>query len=449
MIHSREHWGSRLGFILAAAGSAIGLGSLWRFPYTAGDNGGGAFVILYLIMTLVISLPVFIGALIIGRRSQKGAVHAYGELSNRPSWKGVGWLNMITVFIILSYYCVVSGWCLNYALMSLNQFTAGRSPSEIRGVFEIVYKSSSMNVFFLILFLLCNIGILVAGVRKGIERWNKILMPALVCIMLGLLFYSMTFEGFGKACHFIFAPDFHKVSPKVILNALGMSFFTLSVGLGILVTYGSYLKPDVNIPKTGAIVAGATLFISLIAAMMIFPIVFTYNLPAEGGPGLIFQTMPVLFAKLPGSMIISTVFFLLVVFTALTSTVSLFEVLISNLMEVAEWSRKRAVMISAVAVLILGLPSATGQIFPTWTTVYGKDFFDTMNYITASWMMPLAAFFTTIFVGWVLPKNIVHEEFMQGQKSRFFLYPWYFIVKWLAPLVVILIILREAGVSFG
>ncbi|MCH9614813.1 MAG: hypothetical protein SP1CHLAM54_00290 [Chlamydiia bacterium] len=448
MIHSREHWGSRLGFILAAAGSAIGLGSIWRFPYTAGDNGGGAFVILYIIMTLVISLPVFIGALIVGRRSQKGAVHAYGELSHRPSWKGVGWLNMITVFIILSYYSVVSGWCLNYALMSLNQFAHGRTPDEIRNVFQIVYKSASMNVFFLILFLLCNIGILVAGVRKGIERWNKILMPALFIIMLGLLFYSMSFKGFGAACEFIFAPDFHKLTPKIILNALGMSFFTLSVGLGILVTYGSYLKPDVNIPKTGLLVACATLLISLVASLVIFPIVFTYNLPPQGGPGLIFQTMPVLFAKLPGNLIVSTVFFLLVVFTALTSTVSLFEVLISNLMEVASWSRLRATLTSTIGVLILALPSASGKIFPSWTMVYGKDFFDTMNYITASWMMPIAALLTTLFVGWVLPKQLVYEEFMQGQRSRFFLYPWYFIVKWLAPVVVILIILREAGVTF-
>lgn len=448
MIHSREHWGSRVGFILAAAGSAIGLGSIWRFPYTAGDNGGGAFVLLYIMMTLLISLPVFIGALIIGRRSQKCAVHAYGELSHRPSWKGVGWLNMITVFIILSYYSVVSGWCLNYALMSLTQFARGKTPDEIRGVFEIVYKSASMNVFFLMLFLLCNIGILVAGVRKGIERWNKILMPALFVIMLGLLLYSMSFEGFGAACRFIFAPNIEKLTPKVILNALGMSFFTLSVGLGILVTYGSYLKPDVNIPKTGAIVAFATLLISLVASLVIFPIVFTYNLPPQGGPGLIFQTMPVLFAKLPGNLIVSTVFFLLVVFTALTSTVSLFEVLISNLMEVAALSRLKATLASTIGVLILGLPSATGKIFPTWATVYGKDFFDTMNYITASWMMPIAALLTTIFVGWVLPKDLVYEEFMQGQRSRFFLIPWYFIVKWLAPLVVILIILREAGLNF-
>ncbi|MCK4934131.1 MAG: sodium-dependent transporter, partial [Simkaniaceae bacterium] len=274
----REHWGSRLGFILAAAGSAIGLGSLWRFPYVAGQNGGGAFVLLYIIFTFFIGVPVFIGAIIIGRRSQKSAVSAYGELCPKHhKWNIIGWINVLTTFIILSYYSVVSGWCLNYALMSVNQFAVNKSPEEIKNIFETLFASPGINVFWLVIFVLLNIGVLIGGVRKGIERWSRILMPGLFFILIVLFFYSMTMDGFPKAVAFIFKPNFVKLTPSVILNALGMAFFTLSIGLGILVTYGSYMKSSEDIPKTGIIVAIMSLTVSILAALMIYPIVFSFN----------------------------------------------------------------------------------------------------------------------------------------------------------------------------
>ncbi len=450
MGQAREHWGSRLGFILAAAGSAIGLGSLWRFPYIAGENGGGAFVILYIIFTFVIGLPVFIAELVIGRRTQKGAVSAYSELSHHKSnWKMLGYLNILTCFIILSFYCVVSGWCLNYSFMSLNQFTLGKSPEEIKNVFNLVYTSPDMNLFWLFIFLLLNVGILYSGIRKGIEHWSKILMPALFIILISLFVYSCTFDGFGKAFLFVFSPDFSKLTSSNILNALGMAFFTLSVGLGIILTYGSYLKESENIPKTALIVALLTLSVSLLAALLIFPIVFTYDLPPEGGPGLVFQTMPILFAKLKGSLIISTIFFLLLTFSALTSTISLFEVLISNLIELFHWTRGKALIISTSATFVLGIPcalSGSQTLFPTWTEIYGKDFFDTLNYITASWMMPIAGLLTTIFIGFIMEKHASHDEFLKGSMLRKILRPWYFSVKWVAPIAVFLIILEKAGI---
>lgn len=446
----REHWASQFGFIMAAAGSAIGLGSLWRFPYVAGDNGGGAFVLLYIIFTYLLGVPLFIAELIIGRKAQKSPIFAYQELSGQSTnWKMIGYLNLLTSFVILSFYCVVSGWCLNYALMSLNQFTAGKSPEAIRAIFDTVYTSSDLNIFWMILFILLNVGVVYTGIRKGIEHWSKILTPALLAILIAMLIYGTTTSGFPEAVKFIFSPTFSKLTPSVILNALGMAFFTLSVGLGIVVTYGSYLKPSENIPKTAFIVATMTLLVSLMAALMIFPIVFTFNFPPEGGAGLVFQTMPILFAKLPGNLVISTVFFLLFVFTALTSSISLLEVLVANLMELFHWNRAKAVIVSALGTFIFGIPSALAgskALFPTWKSIYGKDFFDTMNYISASWMIPIAGLLTTFFIGFVMKKELIKEEFLKGTGMRFLFHPWFFMIKYVAPLAVIIIILEQAGV---
>ncbi len=448
--HAREHWTGKIGFILATAGSAIGLGSLWRFPYMAGENGGGAFVLLYLLFTFFIGVPVFIGELILGRKTQRSAVLAYSGMSeNSQNWRILGWLNVITCYIILSFYCVVSGWALSYTLMSLNQFTMGKNAEEIRTVFTTLFSSPGINVFWLFLFLLINVGIIHCGVRKGIEYWSKILMPALFLILIGLFFYSVTLSGFGEAVRFIFQPDFAKLTPSAILNALGMALFTLSVGLGIIITYGSYMEPKENIPYNAFLIAAMTAFVSIMAALVIYPIVFTFGFPAEGGPGLVFQTLPILFSKLPASILISTIFFVLLLFAALTSTISLLEVLVANLMETTKLSRQQATWISSLLTFILGIPSAlTGSksLFPNWEQIYGKNFFDTMNYITASWMMPIAALFSTLFIGWVMKKKMVKEEFLLGVDSmKGFVHIWFFMVRWVAPLIIVLIILQETG----
>ncbi|MGE0198855.1 MAG: sodium-dependent transporter [Simkaniaceae bacterium] len=446
----REHWASKLGFIMAAAGSAIGLGSLWRFPYMAGENGGGAFVLLYILFTLIIGVPVFIAELIIGRNTQRSSIFAFQELSKQSSnWKMVGWLTLITSFIILSFYCVVSGWCLNYALMSLNQFYQGKTPDQIRSIFDTVYVSPDMNIFWLFIFILLNVGVVFGGIRKGIEHWSRILTPALLFILIAMFCYAFTLKGFPQAVKFIFYPNLAKLTPSAVLNSLGMAFYTMSVGLGIIITYGSYLKPSENLPKTSLIVALMTVLVSLMAAMMIFPIVFTFNFPAEGGPGLVFKTMPILFSKLPGSLVISTVFFMLFVFTSLTSSISMVEVLVANMMELFNWRRAKAVVVSAVGIFILGIPSALAgsrTLFPNWQTVYGKDFFDTMNYITASWMMPIAGLLTTLFIGYVMKKELTREEFRKGTRMGYLFRPWFFIMRYLAPIAIIFIILEEAGI---
>ncbi len=448
MSKRHEHWGTRIGFLLASAGSAIGLGSLWRFPYVTGQNGGGAFVLLYLLFTVLIALPALIGELLLGRMTQRSSILAYSEATGNPNMRALGWFSFLTTFLILSYYNVVAGWTLNYALMSLAQFTNGKTPAEIQDTFTILYTAWDVNLFWLLVYMAINIGVVLSGVRKGIERWSRILMPLLFVILIGMLIFSMFLPGFPKALSYLMTPDFSKVTGSTVLTALGMSFFTISVGLGINVTYGSYLRENESIPKMSVLIALMTTFVSLLAALMIFPIIFTYNFPPEGGPGLIFKTMPVLFSRMPATILLSTTFFLLVVFAALTSTIALLEVLVANVMEVFEWTRKKAVWVVSLAVFVMGIPSAVAgsdTLFSAWLKMYGENFFDTLSNITADWMMPIAALGSTIFIGWHIEKEARYHEYTRPLNQPMLYFLWLPLIRFIAPLSVIAILLQKAG----
>lgn len=450
MTHQREHWGSRIGFILAAAGSAIGLGSLWKFPYVTGQNGGGAFVLIYLLSTVFICIPLFIGELVMGRASQKSPVGAFSNLSHHSqNWKGVGWLAVTSTVIVLSYYIVVAGWTLNYVFLSLSQFTQGRSSEEIVGVFDVMVKSPGVNVLWQALFLIITAGVLYNGVQKGIEHWSKILMPVLLVILLGLFLFSITLPGFGEAFRFVLYPDFSKITPSGILTALGLAFFTATLGFGVILTYGSYLDEGANIPKTSVIVLLVTVGISLVAALMIFPIIFSFGFAPAEGAGLVFKTLPVLFAKLPGTLLISTTFFLLLVFTALTSTVSLLENLVATFMEVWEWNRHRAIYFATGLVFVVGLPSAlagSGLMFPTWSEMYGGDFFATISSTWDRWFLPLTGLLTSIFLGWRVDHKMRNAEFLQGTNWRWALKPWVFFLRWVIPIAIGIFMLEATGI---
>lgn len=446
----REHWASSFGFIMAAAGSAIGLGTLWQFPYMTGKNGGGLFVILFLIFTILIGTPIFIAELIMGRRAQRGVVGIFESLSPKSaSWKTVGWLSMASSFFILSYYCVVAGWGLNYVIMSLNQFYVGKSSAEIAQVFDILFASSGINVFWQATFLLITAGVVYQGIRKGIEYWSRILTSALLVLLLLLLIFSTTLSGFSDAVHFIFYPDLSKLKPSGVLEALGLAFFTLSLGQGIMLTYGSYMSSSEDIPKTACIVSAMNIIVSVLASLMIFPIIFTFGGIPEAGFGLVFQTLPVLFAKLPGALVLSTLFFILLVFTALTSSVSLLEVSVANFMDLLGWSRKKCVIVISIACFIFGLPSALSGskiLFPNWELMYGKSFFATIVDLVAQWILPLVGLFVSIFAGWVLKKVNCKEEFKQGTVLSKLFTIWFFFTRYLAPAAILLIILQRSGV---
>ncbi len=449
MEHAREHWGSRLGFIFAAAGSAIGLGSMWKFPYVTGQNGGGAFVLLYLFCTVFVCVPLFIAELVMGRAAQKGPVLAFDKLTKHSAnWRAVGWLALISTIVVFSYYAVVAGWTLNYVLLSVSQFTAGKSPDQIRGVFTAMVGSGGITLFWQALFLLITAGVVYSGVRQGVERWSKILMPVLLVMLLALFIYATTLPGFGKAAHFMLYPDFSRLTSAGVLSALGLSFFTASLGFGIILTYGSYLRPEDNVVSTSIIVLLVTAGIAVIAGLTIFPILFTYGGEPGSGPGLVFQTLPVLFAKLPAALLLSTVFFALFVFTALTSTISLLENMVANAIELFGWERHRSAWIAIGIVFVVGLPSGlagSGWLFPTWKEMYGADFLDTISTLWDRWFLPITGLLTSIFVGWRMDKFTRNREFLSGSNWRWALPIWIFLVRWFVPVAILLFLLDATG----
>lgn len=434
---------------MAAAGSAIGLGTMWKFPYMLGQSGGGAFLLLYIIFTLFIGIPVFIAELMLGRIGQKGTVGIFTQIAKGPTgWSIIGWLGMITSFVTLAYYCVVAGWGIHYLLMTLTQFYSGRSPDEIRSTFDILFQSPGLNIVGQVAFLAITAGVVYKGVREGIEHWAKILTPALFVLLLILLVYGFTLSGFKEACHFVFWPDFSKLNASSILASLGLAFFTLSVGQGIMLTFGSYMDAGTDIPKTSLIVASMDIIVSILCAMVIFPIIFTFKFPVTEGIGLVFKAMPVLFAQLPGTLLLSFIFFLLFIFTALTSSVSLLEVSVANWMDLLGVSRKRAVWISTIIIFLLGLPCAlagSSTLFPAWKSIYGMDFFNTMVYIVAHWLLPVSGFLIAFYSGWRFNKALAKKQFEMSSTMRYLFGIWWFFTKWIAPVAIFLIILQSAN----
>jgi len=446
----RENWGSRLGFLMATVGSAIGLGSLWKFPYTTGDNGGGAFVLAYLVFTFFIGLPVFMGELLIGRSSQRSPVNAFGELSElQKNWRIVGWSCVLVTLLVLSFYIVVSGWALNYVFMSILNFTQGKTPEEISQVFETLYTAGDINLLWSFLFLGLTAAIVYRGIRKGIEFWSKILIPALLISLILLFIYSTTLEGFGEAFIFIFYPKLSELSPSGLLQAVGLACFTLSVGMGIIITYGSYMRRDEDIPKSAVTIALMNIAVSLLASLVIFPIIFTFGFSPQEGPGLLFKTLPVVFNKLPATVPISTIFFSLVVFAALTSTISIMEMLVSTTADTFKWSRPKGVLIVSLAIFIVSIPSAlsgSNTLFKNWIVMYDKNFFDSVEYFASTWLLPLNAILIAIFAGWVMDKAVQSKGLLEGSKWVFLFRPWLFLVRWVVPVAIVLIMLEQGGI---
>lgn len=446
----REHWSNQLGFILAAAGSAIGLGTLWKVPYVIGENGGGLFVLLYIFCVFFIGIPVFVGELIIGRKSQRAAVGTFASLSNNSAvWKGAGWLGVLSSFILLSFYSVIAGWGLNYILMCLNQFYLGKDADQISVIYTTLESSGDITLFWTALFACLTVVLVLPGVREGIEYWSKFMTSALFILLLLLCAYSITLSGVGEAIRFIFYPDYSNFKPSGALEALGLSFFTLSVGQGIMITYGSYMRRSDNIPKTGGIIGAMIVLISLIAGLTIFPIIFTFGINPQGGSGLVFQTLPLLFGKLPASILISTIFFILFTFAAVTSSIAMLEVVAANCMDLWGWTRKKSVLLSALAIFLFGVPSALSKshwLFPDWESLYGKTFFETMNDFLSIWLLPIGGLLIALFIGWGLDKETAQMEFESGTELKWLFKPWYFFMRWVVPTAIFLIILHATGI---
>ena len=408
----RAHWSGKLGFILAASGSAVGLGNIWKFPYMAGENGGGAFVLVYLACIAIVGLPILIAEIYIGREAQGNTVTAFESL-HKPGtpWRFAGFLGLVSAVLILSFYSVVGGWILDFEVKSLlNQF-AGHDDETIKSYLGALFNSPGTLLFWHSIFMAVTIGIVMGGVSKGIEKAAKILMPALMILLLLLVFRVMAMDGFGQSLSFLFSPDFSKLTSEAVLSAVGHSFFTLSLGMGAMITYGSYLEKNESIIKIGITVAFLDTLIALVAGVVIFTVVFTFGQEPGGGPSLMFVNLPLLFKEMTGGYFVSVGFFLLVAFAALTSAISLLEVVVAYVIEKFDLSRKKSTLLMGGFIYLLGIPCALSFNILSDVKIMDKTFFDLFDFLTTNIFLPAGGMIIALYYGWVLGPKAVEATF--------------------------------------
>lgn len=435
--NERGQWSSKLGFIFAAAGSAIGLGNVWRFPYVTGMNGGAAFVFVYLLCVLLIGLPYMYAEFALGRALQKNPVGAISSLKPHSAWIWVGGLGIITGLFILSYYAVIAGWTFGYIFKMVvpNQISFG----------EFV-ANPWLEIFLFAIFMIMTILIVYGGVQGGIEKWSMILMPLLFILLLVLIIYANWLPGSGKGLEFYLKPDFSKINGKVFLAALGQAFFSLSLGMGLMVTYGSYLSKKDNLITSGFYVAMADTLAAFMAGLVVFPALFAMKQDPASGPGLVFNIFPAIFENMPFGIIIGMIFFILLSVAALTSTISLLEVPTAFLVDEKGTARKIAVWLVGGVVFILGLPSALSQGAVGWLSkpiAGGMEFLSLMDFIWGNLSLAVGAFLLSIFVGWIWgTKQAVNEIAIGNPGFTKWAFLWGFIIRFVTPITIFIILLN-------
>ena len=442
----RGSFGSKFGIVAAAAGSAIGLGNIWRFPYLAGENGGGAFLIIYLAIVLVIGTPMMLAEFSIGRAARRSVFGAFNVLRPRSVWSSIGVLGVATAFVILIFYTVVSGWTMSFLWDSVLDRFDGLSSVGVKAAHDAFVASGWQPIGWAIAFASITGVIVIGGVEKGIERYNKILMPLMVLILIGMGIYSTTLPGFGAGMRFLFNPDFSKVDGPMLLEALGQAFFSLSLGMGVMITYGSYIKQKDNMASTVASVAVSDTLIAMLAGVAIFPAVFSFSISPTSGPDLVFITLPALFQQMTGGYVISILFFALLLIAALTSAVSIMEVLTAWCVEEFKMSRRKAGICMTFIIAALASVCAVSQMPGSSLHIGGRNLFAFFDHISAAWMLPVGAFFITLFAGWFWGRRHFRDQVTNEGIYNVCIWPvvW-FIVRFVAPLVIVLVFLSTAG----
>lgn len=443
-------WSSKLAFVLAATGSAVGLGNIWKFPYVAGESGGGAFVLIYLICIAVMGIPIMMSEVMLGRRGRQSPINTMHTLSAEEGrsryWGLLGWMGVLAGFLILSYYSVIAGWALAYVLEIAEGSFVGVDPEAVDSVFSELTSDPIKLLFWHSIFIMLTSFVVARGVAAGLESAVRFLMPSLFILLLVLVAYAMTQGHFLQGLKFLFQPDFSKLSGQAVLAAMGQAFFTLSLGMGAIMIYGSYLPQDASIPRTCITVALSDTVVAIIAGLAIFPIVFANALEPSQGPGLIFKTLPIAFGRMPGGTFFGTLFFVMLVFAAWTSAISLIEPAVAWLVENHGFSRVAATSISGFITWFIGLGTVFS--FNVWAeyTLFGMTFFDVLDYVTANVMLPLGGVLIAIFAAWLMKGSSVRNELglNHGPAYR----GWRFLVRYIAPTGVILVFLHAIGM-FG
>lgn len=443
--NNRATLGGKLSAILVAAGSAVGLGNIWRFPYMAGDNGGGAFLLLYIVCILLFGLPLMLAEFSIGTYSRKNAVGAYRAHSR--GWSLLGYNGVLAAFLILGSYLVVSGWTLEYTIHSLTgEFSRYSSPEEYEASFERFTINPWRPAAYTCIFVAITHLVIAMGVKKGIERSAKLLMPLLLLILVVLAIHSMMLPGGGDGLKFLFQPDFSKITPRTALTALGQAFFSLSIGLGCMITYASYFKPDTDLRKTALSVTLLDTLVAVLAGVVIFPAVFSAGIEPSSGPSLVFITLPYIFNGMPLSMVWSTIFFLLLVIAALTSTISLHEVVTAYLHEECGLRRTAAAWCTSLATAFMGILASLSLGAVKALNIFGLSVFDSLDFVTANILLPLGGLFTCIFAGWRLDRKLLRDQITNGGKVKFRIFGLFvFLLRYVCPILILFVFLDNLG----
>lgn len=446
----RVNFGSKLGVILATAGSAVGLGNIWRFPYMTGQNGGAVFILIYVLCVLLLGIPCMISEFIIGRHGQANTARAFCKISGGTMWSLIGYMGVLTGFLISGYYAVVSGWCLEYLWASLTGQLQG-DPEYIKTYFATFSQDPVKPVFWTFIILLATYLIIENGVRDGIEKASKLMMPTLFILLLVIVVASCMLPEAEKGIEFLFKPDMSKFTSDVFLGALGQSFYSMSIAMGCICTYASYFSKQTNLANSAMQIGVIDFFVALLAGLVIFPAAFSVGVNPDSGPSLIFITLPNVFQHAFGNEVIgyaiSVLFYILLSMAALTSLMSLHEVSTAFLQEEMGTTRKRAALGVTIGCIIIGTVCSLSLGAWSHIRVWGMTIFDTFDFVTGQLFLPIVGFLTCIFIGWFVPHKIVHDEFTNmGTLRNGTLFHFYiFLVKYVCPVFILFIFLHQFG----
>ncbi len=447
MSNSVEQWSSKIAFILAAAGSAIGLGAIWKFPYVAGTSGGGAFFLLFILFTLLVGLPLLLGEFIIGRSTKSDAISAYKQIAPKSSWHWIGRLGMITCFILLSFYSVVGGWILIYLGKAVTGNLEGLSQQEYGELFSASISDPILTVFAQFVFLLITSYVVSKGVSNGIEKASKFMMPALFILFVFIIIRSVTLDGAMEGIIFFLEPDFSELTSKTVLYAMGQSFFALSVGVSVMVTYSSYLSKNENLLQSSLSIVVLNLLVALLAGLAIFPAVFAFGLKPDAGPVLLFNVLPTVFNQMPFGTLFLIAFLLLFLFATLTSAFSMLEIIVAPMSKGNHKKRKQYSWLVGVCIFFVGIPSALSYGVLSDVSIFGKSIFDAADFLVSNILMPLGALLIAVFVPLKMSTKTLYQELEQGSSiSRKVFACWYFLLKYVSPIVIIFVFLDVIGI---
>ncbi len=443
---NRALFATRFGAIAATVGSSVGLGNIWRFPYEAGIHGGGAFLLCYMICVFLLGIPVLCAEYAMGRGTRSNVFGAFLKLSPEGHWRWSGYLGIIASFLIISFYSVVAGWTVEYLIWSATGQLDFSDPAMVHDQF-VTLTSGWRPVVWTLIFLFANFGVVSAGVSKGIEKMSNVMMPLLFLLLIAFCINSCFLPGLGEGMKFLFKPDFSQLSSSVVLGALGQAFFSMSLGLGCMMTYASYFSKDTRLGKTAMISAVLDSSVAILAGVIIFPAVFSFGLSPTAGPTLVFEVLPHIFMKLPGGVIWSTLFFLLLFIASITSTVSMSEISISFFCDEKKKTRRTGTLLSALIATVGGVLCALSMGPLSEIKIFGLTFFNLFDYVSSNILLPVGGFIIAIFVGWFMDKKFLQKEFTNNGQFPFpMLNPLRFALRYLCPIAIFLIFLNSLGI---